>query len=125
MKERSEALERECVPAKGVSREEVEKRFGEGRPAVDSKTPVEAPANSPLRQYELCEDGVLWVRYDAGWKVEWAHVPDPYSSKGLPGGIAARPLPLEMRYHEARRRLEQMTRIREECRRRFAEEGGG
>lgn len=113
-----ERLERECVPAKGVSRKEVEARFGAGEPAVVSKVHVEAPADSPYREYRFCEDGVLGVRFDEEWRVSSANFHDPYSLKGRPVGKATS---AELREGELRPRLAQMKRIREEYRRRFGE----
>jgi hypothetical protein len=115
-----DSLERECVPAKGVSRDVVEARFGEGKAAVVSKVPTEAPADSAYRRYEFCADGVLGVRYDANWKVRWAHFENPYSTKGVPIGIGQASHP-EILVHELRQRLAQMRRIREIYRLRFGE----
>lgn len=114
----ADRLERECVPAVGVARAQVEERFGEGAPARIDKTGGAAPADSPQWAYEFCDDGVLLVRYDEEWKVLWAHFVNPYSAKGVPLG---RKQPLASRANEARRRLAQMQRIRDEFRARFGE----
>ncbi len=120
------ALERASEPARGTSRSDIERRYGEGRPVVTSKVPVEVPPDSRQRVYEFLPphapgdrpDAVLSVRYDHEWRVRYAHFQNPYSIKSRIAGV---PIPLVERHHEARKRLPQMRRIREELRRRFGE----
>ncbi len=106
-------IERECTPEPGASRESVEARFGPGRPEVVSKVPVEAPLDSPVRSYALCENGDLWVQYDGAWTVRSAHYVNPHGIKGRRAG-APNPPPTARGLTP---RLEQMRRIRVEYRR--------
>jgi beta-lactamase regulating signal transducer with metallopeptidase domain len=117
---RLKAIEAECVPGKGTSREEVEKRFGKGKPVVGGKISTK-PATPDSRHwgYEFCDNGTLLVRYDneTNSKVLWAYYLDPYSTKGR----TAEPNPQE-RLRELKPRLKQMETILVEYRQRFQKE---
>ena len=111
-----ERIEAICVPPKGTSRNEVEKKFGLGRPATNSKIPPKGgiPEDSRYRSYVFCPDGILFVCYDKASNVWWAHFLDPYSTKGR-----YRPASPEEQLKELEPRLEQMKRILKEYQRRF------
>ena len=111
-------LETRCVPTAGTTRVDVEQKFGPGTPGLLSKIPAEAPTNSLYRVYEFCTDGRLWVHYNKTWNVEWAHYEDPYQSKGLPAGVSIEP---KQEVHELEQRLQQMTQIAREYKKRFGE----
>jgi hypothetical protein len=105
-------LELACTPSPGTSKEDVEKIFGKGKIAVNSKIkPQKIPEDSPFRSYVLYKNGVLWVRYSENNKVESAHYLNPYSTKGRPIGYKE---PLIQRLSSARERLAQMKIILQE-----------
>ena len=111
--ERIEAL---CVPSKGKSRSEVEKKFGQGQPASNSKVTPKGgiPQDSRYRSYDFCPNGTLFICYDKEWKVLWAHFLDPFSTKGR-----FKPASSDERIKELEPRLEQMKQILKEYQRRF------
>ena len=124
-----EALERECEPPVGTAREDVERRFGKGRPlaSVPDKLPVEPAPDTRRWAYEILPprggytlpDGTLTVLYDAEWKVERASFLNPYATKGRPVVVGGE-VPEEELHREAVQRVAQMKRIQEELARRAA-----
>jgi alpha-tubulin suppressor-like RCC1 family protein len=113
-------LEIGCVPTNGTSRASVETKFGAGRPTVNAKVPPRGgiPADSPYRAYDFCTNGTLFVCFDKGWHVVYAHYLDPYQSKGLPLGVVIKP---EDEARELEQRLQQMKQIVAEYSMRFGE----
>jgi hypothetical protein len=111
-------LEARCVPARGTTREEVERKFGLGRPTpiVISKFPAQAATNSPNRAYEFCTNGTLQVRYDETWRVSWAYYANPYGVNGLPLGAT---IPPEWELGGLEERLQQMKQIAADYEKRF------
>jgi uncharacterized small protein (DUF1192 family) len=111
-------LEAQCVPGKGTSRKEVEKKFGVGRPTFPGKVPPKegVPENSSQRSYTFASLGTLIVSYDKQWKVSSAGFVDPFSMKGR---LAGTRIPIEDQRRDVEPRLEQMKQIVKECNRRF------
>ncbi len=102
-------IESSCTPKEGTSKEEVERIFGEGKPAPDtiSKLPTTTTPDSSNLSYELYKGGVLLVRYKDD-KVYLAGYLDPYAAKGRPAGVE---VPVEEQLQEVKHRLQQMEVI--------------
>ncbi len=101
-------IEARCTPGKGLTRKDVEKIFGKGKPAANSKNPPKIiPKHSPYRTYELCKNGTLFVFYKNDVVVR-ANFINPYSTKGIPEGMD---IPIDQKIREARKRLSQMEMI--------------
>ena len=73
-----------CIPPKGTPRNEVEKKFGVGKPGVNHKSAPDGviPEDSPFRLYEFCPNGTLFVNYGDAWNLAHAYFIDPHSVKG-------------------------------------------
>lgn len=122
MRQEIERLEKKCVPVSGTSRTEVERKFGTGQPFINAKTTKDykAPKSSPYRAYNFCPNGILIIRYDTKWNVQWGGFIDPYATKGGVGGVA---VPVAKQLAEVKPRLEQMRRIYMEYGKRFGQSG--
>ena len=103
LQEQIKEIEGKCTPKKGISRKDVEKIFGRGKPAANYKK----GGDRQLDLYELCEDGKLLVYYQNDI-VERAHFINPFSSKGIPIG---KDIPIKQKIDEAKKRLKQMKAI--------------
>jgi len=99
-------IEGKCTPKKGMSRKDVEKIFGRGKPAASHKK----GGDKQLDLYELCKDGKLLVYYQNNI-VERANFINPYSTKGIPIG---KDIPIKQKIKEAKKRLSQMKIILKE-----------
>lgn len=109
MKEQTREEENAFLPLPGISRDDVERRFGTGRPTIASKIPAPVPPDSRLAAYEVGTVGSFLVQYEKSGRVFWAHVVDPTSTKGLRLGTS---LPLEQRYREAALHLQRVRQVR-------------
>lgn len=108
MRARIDALEAAIVPARGTSEADVARRFGAGRPTLNTKGGGVAPPDAPHRAYDLPGADVLFVRFQPDRTVGWAHVLDPFAAKGR---VVGRPVPEAEALAEARTRLAQLERL--------------
>ncbi|MHC4181271.1 MAG: carboxypeptidase-like regulatory domain-containing protein, partial [Planctomycetota bacterium] len=113
-------IESWAVPAKGTLRHAIENRFGKGTPSENADAPRKrGNPGSRYRLYEFCENGSLFICYDAESlaKVVWARYLDPYSVKDRATTPTA-----EEQLRELEPRLKQMQLILAEYKRRFGED---
>jgi hypothetical protein len=118
LKREIERIETLCTPDKGSTRQQVEERFGAGKPIRNSKGPATQPVpeESPIRAYPFGTNGTLVVYYNGDGKVRSAHYFDPYSLKGRAAGER---VPPAEQVRELTPRLRQMERILAEYQSRF------